>query len=107
MVPEKTVQVPAARRTGPAVQSELNQTADRLVLEVVYAVDDGYTGVPECQRLIVWLSAEFLPWVEPRFAQAPPALLELRSVLDQMHGSNGQQAAQLSMQARALVFRLL
>ncbi|MFN8185153.1 MAG: hypothetical protein U0R23_12105 [Candidatus Nanopelagicales bacterium] len=107
MIPEKTVQVPASRSAVPASQAELNQTADRLVLEVVYAVDDGYTGVPECQRLIAWLSAEFLPWVQARFAQAPPALLELRSVLDQMHGSNGQEAARLSMQARALVFRLL
>ena len=107
MFPEKTVQVPAARSAVAPAQAQRNETADRLVLEVVYAVDDGYTGVPECQRLIAWLSAEFLPWVQSRFAQAPPALLELRSVLDQMHGSNGQEAAQLSMQARTLVFRLL
>ena len=86
---------------------ELNQTADRLVLEVVAAVDDGYTGVPECQRLIAWLSAEFLPYTRQRFAEAPDDLLHLEDVLDQMHGSNGSEAATLSLQVRSLVFRLL
>ncbi len=107
MVIERTVSIPAPRVAPTAVNEEVNQTADRLVLEVVAAVDDGYTGVPECQRLIAWLSAEFLPFVQPRFNQPPPDLMELRKVLDLMHGSNGQDAAQLSLQARCLVFRLL
>lgn len=90
-----------------AAQEQTNQTADRLVLEVVAAVDDGYTGVPECQRLIAWLGADFLPSLSGRFPQPPSDLLELRQVLDDMHGSSGSQAAQLSLQARSLVFRLL
>lgn len=96
-----------AKRSTDSGQAEMNQTADRLVLEVVTAVDDGYTGVPECQRLIAWLSAEFLPFVSPRFPDPPSDLVELRMVLDDMHGSNGSEAAQLSLRARSLVFRLL
>jgi hypothetical protein len=107
MVIERTVGVPTQRVGYTPAQEEMNQTADRLVLEVVYAVDDGYTGVPECQRLIAWLGAEFLPYVTPRFPEPPPDLQELCSVLDQMHGSNGTDAAQLSLKARSLVFRLL
>lgn len=107
MIIDKTVGVPAQRVATSAAQEELNQTADRLVLEVVAAVEDGYTGVPECQRLIAWLSAEFLPYIAPRFPQPPPDMQDLRAVLDLMHGSNGAQAAQLSLQARSLVFRLL
>jgi hypothetical protein len=107
VVIERTVSVPAPRVAPTAPQEEVNQTADRLVLEVVAAVDDGYTGVPECQRLIAWLSAEFLPSVQIRFNQPPDDLVDLRNVLDQMHGSNGQEAAQLALQARSLVFRLL
>lgn len=89
------------------VAHEMNETADRLVLDVVDAVDDGYTGVPESQRLIAWLSAEFIPYVSVRFPDPPADLVELTAVLDQMHGSNHEQAAQLSLQARSLVFRLL
>jgi len=90
------------------IRKELNDTADRLVIEVVSAADDGYTAVPECQRLIAWLSAEFLPYVVARFADDLPAdLTALRAVLDEMHGSNGTYAAQLSVQARSLVFRLM
>ena len=35
MFPEKTVQVPAARSAVAPAQAHLNETADRLVLEVV------------------------------------------------------------------------
>jgi hypothetical protein len=85
----------------------MNDTADRLVLEVVAAAEDGYTAVPECQRLIAWLGAEFLPYVQPRFPEPPADLNDLRGLLDDMHGSNGATAAQLALQARSLVFRLL
>jgi len=91
---------------SPAL-AEMNQTADRLVLEVVAAVDDGYNGVPESQRLIAWLGAEFLPYISPRFPDPPQDLLDLRGALDLMHGSNGPEAAQLALTARSLVFRLL
>ncbi|MEZ5187005.1 MAG: hypothetical protein R2720_14780 [Candidatus Nanopelagicales bacterium] len=97
----------AERMNTSGAQEQTNQTADRLVLEVVAAVDDGYTGVPECQRLIAWLGADFLPSLAGRFPQPPADLLELHEVLDDMHGSSGQQAAQLSLRARSLVFRLL
>ena len=107
MVIEKTIGVPAPRAAVPEAREGMNETADRLVLEVVSAVDDGYTGVPECQRLIAWLGAEFLPYATTRFVDAPPDLVDLRAVLDEMHGSNGETAARLSLQARSLVFRLL
>ena len=107
MVADKTI--PAAAQAGGIrdPRQELNDTADRLVLEVVAAADDGYTAVPECQRLIAWLSAEFLPYVTPRFAQPPQDLTDLEQVLEDLHGSNGSEAAQLSLQARSLVFRLI
>ncbi len=107
MVADKTIPASAPSVERRDLLQELNDTADRLVLEVVAAVDDGYTAVPECQRLIAWLTAEFLPYVRPRFQQPPADLLELQSVLDEMHGSNGTYAAQLSLQARSLVFRLM
>jgi hypothetical protein len=107
MITDHTLNRGPARSAASVAHEELNQTADRLVLEVVSAVDDGYTGVPECQRLIAWLGAEFLPYVSPRFQEPPADLLELERVLDDMHGSNGDIAAQLSLQARSLVFRLL
>jgi hypothetical protein len=108
MVADKTVTASALPRAqANNLSQEFNDTADRLVLEVVAAVDDGYTAVPECQRLIAWLSAEFLPHITPRFPQPPADLVELREVLDEMHGSNGAYAAQLSLQARSLVFRLM
>ena len=107
MVIEKTIGVPAPRVVVSPVREGMNETADRLVLEVVSAVDDGYTGVPECQRLIAWLGVEFLPYARGRYSDAPPDLVELIAVLDEMHGSNGETAAQLSLQARSLVFRLL
>ncbi len=107
MVIEKTIGIPAPRVVGSPDREGMNETADRLVLEVVSAVDDGYTGVPECQRLIAWLGAEFLPYCTTRFNEAPPDLVELHTVLDEMHGSNGETAARLSLQARSLVFRLL
>ncbi|HQR80018.1 MAG TPA: hypothetical protein PLT68_07355 [Actinomycetota bacterium] len=94
-------------RSSDSDRAELNRTADRLVLEVVTSVDDGYTGVPECQRLIAWLGAEFLPFVSPRFPDPPSDLVQLRMVLDDLHGSSGSEAAQLSLRARSLVFRLL
>lgn len=106
MVINHTLNVDPARTASLALE-ELNQTADRLVLEVVAAVDDGYTGVPECQRLIAWLTAEFLPYVSPRFPEPPSDLRELMAVLDDMHGSSRSEAAQLSLQARSLVFHLL
>ena len=66
------------------------------------------TGVPECQRLIAWLGAEFPPFATARYPDPPADLVELTAVLDEMHGSNGEIAAQkLSLQARSLVFRLL
>jgi len=107
MISDRTVSETRPTVIGSPALEELNQTADRLVLEVVAAVDDGYTGVPECQRLIAWLGAEFIPYVTPRFREQPADLRELISVLDRMHGSNGADAAQLSLQARSLVFRLL
>jgi hypothetical protein len=107
MVADKTITARALIVDRRDLRQELNDTADRLVLEVVAAADDGYTAVPECQRLIAWLSAEFLPYVQPRFQQPPRDLLELESVLEEMHGSNGAYAAQLSLQARSLVFRLM
>jgi hypothetical protein len=88
-------------------REEMNDTADRLVLEVVSAAEDGYTAVPECQRLIAWLGAEFLPYAAARFTEPPADLQELRDLLDAMHGSNGAQAAHLALQSRSLVFRLL
>lgn len=97
----------SGQRSLDSDRDEMNQTADRLVLEVVTAVDDGYTGVPECQRLIAWLSAEFLPFVSPRFPDPPSDLVQLRMVLEDMHGTNGADAAQLSLRARSLIFRLL
>ena len=107
MVIQKTVGVPAPRVVSSPDREGVNETADRLVLEVVSAVDDGYTGVPECQRLIAWLTAEFLPFTTSRFSDEPAALVELRGALDEMHGSNGEMAARLSLQARSLIFRLL
>lgn len=107
MVADKTIPAVAPVVDSRDMRQELNDTADRLVLEVVAAADDGYTAVPECQRLIAWLSAEFLPYVTPRFPQAPADLVELREVLDEMHGSNSTYAAQLSLRARSLVFRLM
>lgn len=107
MVADNTITASAPIVERRDMRQELNDTADRLVLEVVAAAEDGYTAVPECQRLIAWLTAEFLPYVQPRFQQPPADLLELRSVLDEMHGSNGTYAAQLSLQARSLVFRLM
>jgi hypothetical protein len=107
MVVNETVQIPRQSAGGSPVQHEFNDTADRLVLDVVAAVEDGYTGVPECHRLITWLGAEFIPFVAPRFPQPPADLQELREVLDDMHGSNGVEAAQLSLRARSLIFRLL
>lgn len=86
---------------------EMNEIADRLVLDVVDAVDDGYTGVPESQRLIAWLSADFIPYVSVRFPDPPTDLVQLMAVLDQMHGSNHEEAATLSLRARSLVFRLI
>lgn len=107
MVDEKTIRsVPQIEDVRDSRQ-ELNDTADRLVLEVVAAADDGYTAVPECQRLIAWLSAEFLPFVTPRFPQPPQDLTDLQNVLEDLHGSHGSEAAQLSLQARSLVFRLI
>lgn len=108
MVADKTIPAVAPIRAhSSSLREEFNDTADRLVIEVVAAADDGYTAVPECQRLIAWLSAEFLPYITPRFPQPPADLVELREVLDEMHGSNGAYAAQLSLQARSLVFRLM
>lgn len=107
MVAERTVPPTSRRVEHRDMREELNETADRLVLEVVSASDDGYTAVPESQRLIAWLTAEFLPYVSPRFPEPPADLVELREVLDALHGSNGPEAAQLSLQARSLVFRLL
>ena len=107
MVDERTIPAAAQTRDTRDMRQELNDTADRLVLEVVAAADDGYTAVPECQRLIAWLSAEFLPFVTPRFPEPPRDLAELQQVLDDLHGSNGPEAARLSLQARSLVFRLL
>jgi hypothetical protein len=107
MVINETVQIQSQRPGGSPVQHEFNDTADRLVLDVVAAVEDGYTGVPECHRLIAWLSAEFIPYVARRFPQPPADLQELHAVLDDMHGSNGVDAAQLSLRARSLIFRLL
>lgn len=107
MMIEKTIGVPAPRVVPSPARDAMNETADRLVLEVVSAVDDGYTGVPECQRLIAWLGAEFLPFATARYPDPPADLAELTAVLDEMHGSNGEIAAQLSLQARSLVFRLL
>jgi hypothetical protein len=107
MVIGKTIGVPAPRVVEPPARDGMNETADRLVLDVVSAVDDGYTGVPECQRLIAWLGAEFMPYAHTRYVDAPPDLVELTAVLDEMHGSNGETAARLSLQARSLVFRLL
>ena len=107
VVMHKTIGVPAPRVVPSPNREEVNETADRLVLEVVSAVDDGYTGVPECQRLIAWLTAEFLPFATSRFSDEPVALVELRGVLDEMHGSHGETAARLSLQARSLIFRLL
>lgn len=107
MVADKTI--PAVPRIVERrdVRQDVNDTADRLVLEVVSAADDGYTAVPECQRLIAWLSAEFLPLIAPRFPQEPADLIDLRLTLDDMHGSSGPQAAQLARQARSLIFRLV
>lgn len=107
MVADRTIPAtsPVVARRDP--RGELNDTADRLVLEVVYAADDGYTAVPECQRLIAWLMGEFLPYVAPRFEQEPVDLTDLRTVLDEMHGSSGTHAAQLALRARSLVFRLM
>ena len=65
MVLNETFEIQGQRVGGSPVQHELNDTADRLVLDVVAAVDDGYTGVPECHRLTAWLSAEFIPYVAP------------------------------------------
>lgn len=93
--------------TSSGTPQEINQTADRLVLDVVEAVEDGCSGVPESQRLIAWLGADFIPSVQPRFRQPPPDLIELQQVLDSMHGSNGADAAELATRARSLVFRLL
>jgi hypothetical protein len=107
MVAERTVPAPAQIVERRDMPQELNDTADRLVLEVVSAADDGYTAVPECQRLIAWLSAEFLPYVTGRFPQPPQDLRDLHDVLDALHGSNGPAAAQLALHARSLVFRLL
>jgi hypothetical protein len=107
MVTEKTVPAAAHIVEHRDPREELNQTADRLVLEVVSAAEDGYTAVPECQRLIAWLGAEFLPYVVPRFPEPPADLQDLQEILDAMHGSNGAHAAQLALQARSLVFRLL
>ncbi len=107
MVDEKTVRAVPQIEDVRDMRQELNDTADRLVLEVVAAADDGYTAVPECQRLIAWLSAEFLPYVTPRFSQPPQDLNDLQDVLEELHGSNGTEAAQLSLQARSLVFRLI
>ncbi len=107
MVLNETFEIQGQRVGGSPVQHELNDTADRLVLDVVAAVDDGYTGVPECHRLTAWLSAEFIPYVAPRFPQPPADLQELHAVLDDMHGANGVDAAQLSLRARSLIFRLL
>ena len=61
MMIEKTIGVPAPRVVPSPARDAMNETADRLVLEVVSAVDDGYTGVPECQRLIAWLGAHLAP----------------------------------------------
>ena len=93
--------------TASGTPHEINATADRLVLDVVEAVEDGCSGVPESQRLIAWLGADFIPSVRPRFAQPPADLMELEEVLDSMHGSNGAEAAELATRARSLVFRLL
>lgn len=89
------------------LRQEFNNTADRLVLDVVAAHEDGCSAVPESGRLIAWLSAEFLPCVTPTFPQPPQDLRDLQDVLEQLHGSHGSQAVQLSLQARSLVFRLL
>lgn len=105
MVAERILENTMSQHIG--IVHEMNATADRLVLDVVDAVDDGYTAVPESQRLIAWLGADFLPWANARYPQAPAPLVELRDVLDQMHGSSGAEAAQLAAQARTLVFRLL
>lgn len=105
MVADEKTTTTSVGRTD--MRQEMNETADRLVLEVVSAADDGYTAVPECQRLIAWLSSEFLPYVVPRYSEPPADLLELRAVLDNMHGANSTIAAQLSLQARSLVFRLI
>lgn len=108
MVADRTIPAAPVSVEAHDIRQELNDTADRLVIEVVAAADDGYTAVPECQRLIAWLSAEFLPYVAVRFPEDPPAdLTALRAVLDEMHGSNGTYAAHLSVQARSLVFRLM
>lgn len=107
MVDERTIPAVAQIVEVRDVRQELNDTADRLVIEVVSAADDGYTAVPESQRLIAWLSAEFLPYITPRFPEPPQDLTDLEQVLDQLHGSHGSEAAALSLQARSLVFRLL
>lgn len=107
MVADRTIPAEPRIIVNRDMRDELNDTADRLVIEVVSAAEDGYTAVPECQRLIAWLTSEFLPYVTPRFPQPPADLVALRAVLEEMHGSNGGQAAQLSLMARSLVFRLM
>lgn len=97
----------SADRAVTGTAQEVNATADRLVLEVVEAVEDGTSGVPESQRLIAWLGADFIPSVAPRFPQTPPDLEELQAVLDSMHGCSGPEAVELATRARSLVFRLL
>lgn len=99
--------VSGAEAAASAQAEMVNETADRLVIDVVSAVDDGCMAVSESQRLIVWLRVEFIPSVSPRFERTPEDLLELQEVLDALQGSSGRTAADLAVRARSLVFRLL
>lgn len=44
---------------------------NRLTSEVLDAVADGDSAVPEASRLALWLRVDLLPWAESRIVEAP------------------------------------
>ena len=64
----ETVATPSLDTTDPALAAMTREahrlTLSRLVDEVLDAVEDGDSGVPESGRLHTWVRVEFLPWAQ-------------------------------------------
>lgn len=79
----------------------IQRTLDRLVDEVVEAVDDGTWGAAEGARLHAWIRAELLPWAADMLRQASPgtravagpALSRLAGLDAQLLGTYGASAS--------------
>lgn len=114
-----TTPTPAGRdvraKRGPATDAELLSMSreahlailNRLTNEVLAAVADGDSAVPEASRLAVWVRADLVPWAQARAGKYPDeagqaALTSDCGVLDGLDslltGASGPEAAKWARQ---------